>query len=128
MGINSFEINDTLLLNRVVFQQDKRALATLYLKYSRQVMSYIASHVDSVADTEDLLHEVFLQILQGKVHYESSKGVEPYILGIARNLIRKYQHEKEKSPQTIPSNLLNSLFPGYRILRSIDPGAGISEQ
>jgi len=126
MGGNSFEINDTLLLTRVVYQQDRRALATLYLKYSPQVKSYITSHVGSITDTEDLVQEVFLQICQGKGHYDSSKGVKPYILGIARNMIRKYQREKEKSPQTVPSNSINGLFPRYHIRESTDPDRKIS--
>lgn len=126
MGVDSFEINDALLLTRVVYQQDRRALSTLYLKYSPQVKSYIDSHVSFITDSEDLVQEVFLQICLGKGHYDSSKGVEPYIFGIAKNMIRKYQHEKEKSPETVPIDAINSLFPRYHIHESTDPGGGIS--
>jgi len=128
VGKNSFDIDDTLLLTRIVYQQDRRALATLYLKYSPQVKSYIASHVRSITDSEDLVQEVFLQICQGKGHYDSSKGVEPYIFGIARNMIRKYQHEKEKSLETVPIDAINGLFPKYHIHGSTDPGGGNSAQ
>ena len=128
MGADSFETDDTLLLSRIVFQQDRRALAILYLKYSPSVKSYIFSHVGSISDTEDLVHEVFLQLCRGKGHYDSSKGVEPYILGIARNVIRKYQREKEKSQQTLPANSINGLFPRYHISKSTDPDGRISEQ
>lgn len=128
MGRNSFDVDDTLLLTRVVFQQDRRALATLYLKYSPQVKSYIASHVSSITDTEDLLQDVFLQICQGKGHYDNSKGVEPYIFGIARNMIRKYHREKEKLPETVPTNSINGLFPRYHIRESTDPAGRISAQ
>jgi RNA polymerase sigma factor (sigma-70 family) len=94
MGINSFDINDRFLLLRAVCHEDREALGTLYLKYAPQVKAYIASHVDSVADTEDLAQEVFLQICRGKGHYDSSKGPEQYILGISTNIIRRYHRRK----------------------------------
>jgi RNA polymerase sigma-70 factor (ECF subfamily) len=113
---------------RAVCHKDRKALSILYIKYATQVKSYVAFRVGSVTDTEDTVHEVFLQIWQGKGHYDSSKGVEPYIFGIARNMIRKYQREKEKSPQTMPTDSLNGLFPRYRIRESNDPGGKISAQ
>jgi len=126
MGRKSFDIDDRLLLMRAVCHEDRRARAILYLKYAPPVRSYIASQVTSVADTEDLVHEVFLQVCWGKGHYDSSRGVKPYIFGIARNMIRRYQREKERSPETIPTDSLNGLFPTYHIRESIDPVGRIS--
>ncbi len=126
MGRNSFDIDDRLLLMRAVCHQNKRARATLYLKYAPPVRSYIASEVSSVADTEDLVQEVFAQICRGKGHYDGTKGVKPYILGIAKNMIRRYYREKERSPQTIPTDSLNGLFPMYHIWESTDPVRRIS--
>ena len=128
MGVNSFEINYALILSRIVYQQDRRALATLYLKYAPQVKSYIDSYVNSITDTEDLVQEVFLQICLGKGHFDSSKGVEPYIFGIAKNMIRKHLREKEKSPKTVPIDAINGLSPRYHIHGSTDPRTGISIQ
>ena len=122
MGVDLFDIDDNLLLTRVVFQKDKEALANLYLKYSRQVESYINSHVDSIADTEDLVQEVFLQILQGKGHYESSKGVEPYILGIAKNRIRKYHRRKSKiqTSESVFIRSVSAIHSGNAIDQQLD--------
>ena len=128
MGRDSFDIDDRLLLMRAVCHEDRRARATLYLKYAPHVRSYIASHVSSVADTEDLIQEVFLQVCRGKGHYDSSKGVEPYILGIARNMIRRYQREKERSAQTIPADSINGLSPRYHIRERLDSAGRISVQ
>lgn len=128
MGINSFDIDDTVLFTRIVYQQDRRALATLYLKYGPQVKSYIASRVSSVTDTEDLVQEVFLQICQHKGHYDSRKGVGPYIFGIARNIIRKYQREKKNTPETIPTDVINGLFPRHHTHGSTDPRERISAE
>jgi RNA polymerase sigma-70 factor (ECF subfamily) len=126
MGRKSFDIEDKLLLMRAVCQKDRRARATLYLKYAPQVRSYIASHVSSGADTEDLVQEVFLQVCRGKGHYDSSKAVRPYIFGIARNVIRRYDREKKRSPETMPADSLNGLFPRYNSRESIDPVRRIS--
>jgi len=126
MGRNSFDINNRLILIRAVCHKDKNALAILYLKYAPQVRSYIASNIESYTDTEDLVQEVFLQIWKGKGHYDSSKGVKPYILGITRNTIRKYCREKERLPKTMPNYFINGLSPGYHICENNDPGEMIS--
>ena len=117
MGRNVFDTYDRLLLMRAVCQKDRKALATLYLKYAPQVRSYIVSCVSSITDTEDLVQEVFLQIWQGKGHYDSSKGVESYILGIARNMIRRYHRRKRKirSSETVFIRSISTVLPGYDI-------------
>jgi RNA polymerase sigma factor (sigma-70 family) len=120
MGINSYDIDDRLLLLRAICHEDRKALATLYLKYAPQVKSYIASHVDSVADTEDLVQEVFLQICQGKGHYDSSNGVEQYILGISTNIIRRYHRRKRMIRRS------ESVF--IRSARAIHSGNDIDKQ
>ena len=126
MGRNSFDIDDRLLLMRAVCQKDKKALAALYLKYARQVGSYIASYVSCVADIEDLVQDVFLHVCRGRAHYDSSKGVKPYILGIARNVIRRYQKQTKTLPRTMPADSMNGLSLNHHIRASIDPVRRIS--
>jgi RNA polymerase sigma factor (sigma-70 family) len=123
-----FEIDDSLLLNRVVFHQDRRALAILYLKYFHKVKTYIGSHVGFINDTEDLVQDVFLEIWRGKGNYNRSKGAEHYIFGIVRNMIRKYQREKEKLPESVPADSLNGFFPKYHFRERTDPKRQITEQ
>jgi len=126
MGRNSFDIDDRLLLMRAVCHKDRRALATLYLKYAPQVRSYIASHVSCVADIDDLVQDVFLQVCQGKGHYDSGKGVRPYIFGIARNMIRRYRRQTERALQAIPADSIDRLSLRYHIRGSIGPVRRIS--
>ena len=130
MGRNSFDIDDRILLIRVVCQEDRKALATLYLKYAPQVRSYIFSCVSSITDTEDLVQEVFLQIWQGKGHYDSSKGVESYILGIARNMIRRYHRRKRKirSSETVFIRSISTIDASYDIHRCQDSQGQILAQ
>jgi len=126
MGRNSFDIDDRLLLMWAVCHKDRRALATLYLKYAPQVRSYIASHVSRVADIEDLVQDVFLQVCQGKGHYDSAKGVKPYLFGIARNVIRRYYREKEKAILSIPADSINGFSLTYCMRNGIGPVRRIS--
>jgi DNA-directed RNA polymerase specialized sigma24 family protein len=65
-----------------------------------------------------LVQDVFLQICRGKGNYNSSKGAEQYIFGVAKNMIRKYQREKEKSPESVPADSLNGFSPKYNVLES----------
>jgi RNA polymerase sigma factor (sigma-70 family) len=76
---------------------------------------------------EDLVQDVFLQICRGKGNYNSSKGAEQYIFGIARNMVRKYQREKEKLPESVPADSLNGFFPKYHVRESTDPKRRITE-
>jgi RNA polymerase sigma-70 factor (ECF subfamily) len=110
---------------RAVCHKNRRALAVLYLKYAPQARSYITSHVSSIADAEDLVQEVFLQVCQGKGRYDGSKGVKPYLLGIAENLIRKYYRRTKRTPGTFPSDAMNGLSHKHHIRERLDPGARI---
>lgn len=126
MGRSSFDVDDRLLLTRAVCHKDRRALAILYLKHAPQVRSHIASQVGSPADIQDLVQDVFLQVCKGKGHYDSAKGVKPYIFGIARNMIRRYRRQKERSLQAIPADSIDRLSLRYHILGSIGPVRRIS--
>ena len=120
MGRDWFDIDDRLLLMRAVCHKNRRALAVLYLKYAPQIRSYIASEVGYIADTEDLVQDVFLQLWQGKGRYDGSKGVKPYILGIAENLIRRYYQRTKRTPGTIPSDAMNGLSHKHHIRERFD--------
>ncbi len=117
MSSKSPDIAERLILTRVVCHQDRRALATLYLKYHKQIESYIASYISSATDTEDLAQEVFIQLCAGKGHYDGRTEVKSYLLGIARNIIRRYYRRKRKisSSETVFIRSIDTIRPGYDI-------------
>ena len=96
MGENSFDIDDKLLLIRVICHQDRRALADLYLKYRRRIKSYITSNINSSADIEDLTQEVFIQLCAGTGRYDGHSDEKSYLLGIAKNTIHRHHRRKSK--------------------------------
>lgn len=125
---NSPDIDDRLILRRAVCLQDMRAVATLYLKYYAHVRSYIASHVSSVADTEDLAQDVFVQLCVGTAHYDGVANVESYLLGIARNSIRRYHRQKRRSAETMLIDLISHIGPGHDIEQTRDSAMRISPE
>lgn len=62
MSDNEFDFDDRLLLMRAVIHQDRRSIASLYLKYSPRLRFYITAYVSSDEDAEDLAQDVFLQL------------------------------------------------------------------
>mgnify|MGYP001558877390 CR=1 FL=1 len=120
MGRNSFDVDDRLLLMRAVCHEDRRALAILYLKYAPAVRSHISSQVGSPADIQDLVHDVFLHVWQGKGGYDKTKGAKPYVFGIASKIVRRYRREKARAPQTMPTDSMNGLSLRYRMRESSD--------
>ena len=117
MNSKSPDIDERIVLRRVVCHQDRRALATLYLKYHRQVKTYIASYTSSVADTEDLDQEVFIQLYMGKSHYDGRTDVKSYLMGIAKNIIRSYHRRKSKirSSETVFIRSISTIRSGDEI-------------
>jgi len=97
---NSAGIDDRLMLERVVYHQDREALAVLYSKYYPAVKLYIASHIGSSIDVEDLAGNVFLSLCEAKGRYDVGRSAEGYLLGIAKNTIRRYRRREKKSART----------------------------
>jgi RNA polymerase sigma-70 factor (ECF subfamily) len=126
MDINSSNIDERLILRRIVYQQDKKALAILYIKYYPQVKRYITSHVGRVEDAEDLAQEVFIELLKGKGHYNGHGSVKRYLIGMANKFIFHYHERKKRSMKTIPILSIDKIKHVYDNQQSIDPIRKIS--
>jgi len=85
---SSINIDEKLVLKRAICQQDRTALAFLHTKYYSRMMHYIASHVNSVQDAEDLTQDVFIELCKGNGSFNGCENAEKYLFGIARNIIR----------------------------------------
>lgn len=75
---------------------DVEAYGELYLRHAAQVYGYLAAHVDSAQDAEDLTGDVFTRCWQALPGYHE-RGVPfpAYLLRIARNaLIDYYRRQK----------------------------------
>ena len=82
---------------------DVEAYGELYLRHAGKVFGYLAAHVDSTQDAEDMTAEVFYRCWRALPGYHE-RGVPfpAYLLRIARNaLIDFYRREKRFDHQEI---------------------------
>ena len=70
-------------------REDPDAFAEIIERYQMVVFGYLRSRVMQVSDAEDLTQEVFLRYYQGRARFDSTRLLRPYLLGIARNLLRE---------------------------------------
>ncbi len=91
-------INDVELL-AALRRGDRDALTTIVEQFQGPVFAYLRARVFEPADAEDLCQEVFLRCYSGRVKFEQTTRVGPWLIGIARNVlrehIRKIQRRKE---------------------------------
>jgi RNA polymerase sigma factor (sigma-70 family) len=71
-------------------------------KYYSGIKRYIASRIGNHHDAEDLSQSVFLEFYRSNNGGDDIQNSEAYLVGIYKNLITRYCHEKQKQPITIP--------------------------
>jgi RNA polymerase sigma-70 factor (ECF subfamily) len=121
-------INESLILKRAVYQQDRKAVKVLHAKYYLHMKCYIASRINSIADAEDLAQDVFVELCKGNGRYDGCRNVERYLFGIARNAIRRYYRERTGLVKTIPIEPINGVGPGCDIRQNEYPERQIAAQ
>ncbi len=114
-------INEKLILKRVVYQQDKKALAILYIKYYPHIKRYITSRVGCVEDAEDLVQDVFIALSKGKGNYKGRGSAKGYLFGVAKKIICQYHKQKTRSGKNIPVVSIDKVSHGYDNQQRLDP-------
>jgi RNA polymerase sigma-70 factor (ECF subfamily) len=78
---------------------DRTAFAQLIQRHQQAVYGFLRARVIEPSDAEDMSQEVFLRSYSARAKFASSEMVRPWLLGIARNLlrehIRRYKRRKE---------------------------------
>lgn len=69
---------------------DHRAFATLIELYQNTVYGFLRARLIESADAEDLCQEVFLRCYVGREKLSRAAAVGPWLIGIARNLLREH--------------------------------------
>jgi RNA polymerase sigma-70 factor, ECF subfamily len=69
---------------------DNRAFATLIELYQNTVYGFLRARLIEPADAEDLCQEVFLRCYLGREKLSRAAAVGPWLIGIARNLLREH--------------------------------------
>ena len=69
---------------------DRAAFETIVQTYQRGIFAYLRSRVLGTTDAEDLTQEVFLRFYQARARFDTTSMIRPFLLGIARNLLREH--------------------------------------
>jgi RNA polymerase sigma-70 factor (ECF subfamily) len=64
-------------------------LAEIVDRYQLAVYSFFRARVLQESDAEDLTQEVFLRFYTARNRFDDTREIRPYLLGIARNLLRE---------------------------------------
>jgi len=64
-------------------------LAAIVDRYQLVVYSFFRARVLQESDAEDLTQEVFVRFYTARSRFDDSREIRPYLLGIARNLLRE---------------------------------------
>lgn len=69
---------------------DQRAFTAIVEIYQHTVYGYLRARLFDSAEAEDLCQETFLRLYQGREKLARATQVGPWLIGIARNLLREH--------------------------------------
>lgn len=75
---------------------DRAAFEALVEKHQGSVYGYFRTRVLQPLDAEDLTQEVFLRFYMTRARFDSSNLVRPWLLGIARNLLKEHARQMKR--------------------------------
>src|SRR5687768_2421723 len=78
---------------------DREAFALLYRRYRADVYRFAAHVSGSAAVADDVVQDVFVAVIDDASGYQAGRsGVLPWLLGIARNHVRRWRHQRRVQP------------------------------
>lgn len=95
MRFNNVKIEDRLLLRKACKKGCRTSLAKLYSDHSPSIYSYLKKKAPNHDTAEDILQEVFRQIMEGKCGYDGSSDPLKYLIGVADILLKKELSKKK---------------------------------
>jgi RNA polymerase sigma-70 factor (ECF subfamily) len=103
---------------------DRDAFALLYRRYRASVYRFAAHMSGSAAAADDVVQDVFVAVIDGAARYQLGRsGVLPWLLGIARNHVRRWRSQRPTLP--LPDDESPA---GQRLGVTPDPLIGLSQR
>jgi RNA polymerase sigma-70 factor, ECF subfamily len=75
---------------------EKGAFATIVQQHQGAIYGYFCARMVEATDAEDLCQEVFLRCYLGHEKFSRAMAVRPWLIGIARNLLREHARRKHR--------------------------------
>lgn len=69
---------------------DAAAFAAIIEGHQRVIFGFLRARLAQVSDAEDMTQEVFLRFHMAQARFDSGSMIRPWLLGIARNLLREH--------------------------------------
>ena len=82
-------MNEQALIERAL-NGDRAAFEEIVSRHQGAIYGYLRARLLQPNDAEDLTQEVFLRFYLARARFDSSNLVRPWLLGIARNLLKEH--------------------------------------
>ena len=89
-------MNDETALIEAAKQGDREAFAAIVARHQGAVFGYLRARLLQQSDAEDLTQEVFLRCYSARARFDSANLIGPWLIGIARNLLREYARKRKR--------------------------------
>lgn len=89
-------MNDETALIEAAKRGDRAAFASIIERYQGAVYGYLRARLLQPFDAEDLTQEVFLRSYAARARFDSSSLIGPWLIGIARNLLREHARKSKR--------------------------------
>lgn len=100
-GEESEERRDERLVARVL-AGDEGAFEVLYERYFRRITRFVLRRLDAASDAEDVVQEVFLAVFLSAHGFRGESGLDGWIFGVARNVLRSHQRWRSAHKRSAP--------------------------
>lgn len=93
---------------------DRAAFGQIIDQHQRAIFGYLRARLTQPTDAEDMTQEVFLRFYQAQARFDSTALIRPWLLGIARNLLREHVRSVKRRREVAWTELcleLESVLP-----------------
>ena len=106
-------VSDQILIEQLR-QGDRTAFALVIERNQRSVYGYLRARLQQISDADDMMQEVFLRFYLSQARFDSTALIRPWLLGIARNLLREHVRDVKRRTEVAWTELcleLESVLP-----------------
>jgi RNA polymerase sigma-70 factor (ECF subfamily) len=89
-------VSQETLLVEAAQRGDKAAFATIVQQNQAAIYGFFCARMVESSDAEDLCQEVFLRCYLGREKFSRAVAVRPWLIGIARNILREHARRKHR--------------------------------
>lgn len=101
---------------------DRAAFERVVSDHQQAIHAFLRARLLQATDADDLLQEVFLRFYVSRARFDTAQMIRPWLLGIARNLLREHARKVRRQRETVWTELC------LEIEQLLPPSAGWYEE